>query len=337
MLVPTERAKLVTYTGVNPRRYITVHQTGNTSRGANANMHARLQYNGNPREASWHEQVDDKECIQSFAHTAKCWHGGDGWTGAGNNESIAIEICVNSDGDYTRAVRNGARRVTQLMKMYNIPISRVVQHNHWSGKACPAQIRAGKNGINWSAFLKIVQEELDGPKDGATVTQKKPLELARDWQTYLRSQGFYPEPYRIDGVWGPLSVTEMQKWLRSLGYYGTGLKIDGIEGEYTIMALQEFLRDKAGYTGLIGGAEGALTLEAQRRFLDSVKTPAPAPAPAPAPEPTADMLKHVTREIEALEKRLHETIAQAVADGIASVTPEVPPFKITVTPVNKEV
>ena len=48
-------------------------------------------------------------------------------------------------------------------------------------------------------------------------------------------------------------------------------------------------------------------------------------------------VEYVLREIKALEKRLHETIAQAVADGIASVTPEVPPFKITVTPVNKEV
>ena len=43
MLVPADRAKLVTYTGVNPCEYITVHQTGNTNRGANADMHARLQ------------------------------------------------------------------------------------------------------------------------------------------------------------------------------------------------------------------------------------------------------------------------------------------------------
>ena len=229
MFVPANRAKLVTYAGVNPRNYITVHQTGNTNRGANADMHARLQYNGNSRTASWHEQVDDKECVQSFAHTAKCWHGGDGRTGKGNNESIAIEICVNSDGDYTRAVRNGARRVAQLMKMYNIPISRVVQHNHWSGKACPAQIRAGKNGINWSAFLKIVQEELDGPKDGATVTQKKPPAPApapavknaaakrsyapgevKAIQERLYAAGFYTG--RIDDDYGPLTAAAVRAY-----------------------------------------------------------------------------------------------------------------------------
>lgn len=40
----------------NGKKFITVHQTGNTSRGANAAMHAKLQFN-NPRDASWHWQV----------------------------------------------------------------------------------------------------------------------------------------------------------------------------------------------------------------------------------------------------------------------------------------
>ena len=287
MLVPANRAKLVTYAGVNPRNYITVHQTGNTKRGANADMHARLQYNGNSRAASWHEQVDDKECVQSFDHTAKCWHGSDGRAGAGNNKSIAIEICVNSDGDYTRAVRNGARRVAQLMKMYNIPISRVVQHNHWSGKACPAQIGAGKNGINWSAFLKIVQEELDGPGDGATpapapaptpapapsyewpgaalrVDGDRGAITVRAWQRLLAGIGHYSG--RIDGQWGPLSIRAEQSWLKSLGFY-TG-DIDGDEGRMTIRALQRFLAAKGLYRGRIDGVRGSMTVKAEQTYLN---------------------------------------------------------------------
>ena len=285
MLVPANRAKLVTYTGVNPCKYITVHQTGNTNRGANADMHARLQYNGNSRSASWHEQVDDKECVQSFAHTAKCWHGGDGRTGAGNNESIAIEICVNSDGDYTRAVRNGARRVSQLMKMYNIPISRVVQHNHWSGKACPAQIRAGKNGINWSAFLKIVQEELDGPNDGVTVTQKEPLELApkptpapstpvlsatvkarlkrmglpqnaEGVKTFQRAHDLYP-----DGEWGGVTdtywrwVETLQTKLNQWKAVNPKLYVDGFRGRKTTIAEDAVI---ARNRGLVGSTRASL-------------------------------------------------------------------------------
>ena len=279
MFVPANRAKLVTYTGANPRKYITVHQTGNTNRGANADMHARLQYNGNSRSASWHEQVDDKECVQSFAHTAKCWHGGDGRTGAGNNESIAIEICVNSDGDYTRAVRNGARRVAQLMKMYNIPISRVVQHNHWSGKACPAQIRAGKNGINWSAFLKIVQEELDGPKDGATVTQKKPPapapstpalsatvkarlkrmglpQNAEGVKTFQRAHDLYS-----DGEWDKVTdtywrwVETLQTKLNQWKAVNPKLYVDGFRGRKTTIAEDAVI---ARNRGLVGSTRAAL-------------------------------------------------------------------------------
>ena len=254
MLVPANRAKLVTYAGVNPRNYITVHQTGNTNRGANADMHARLQYNGNSRAASWHEQVDDKECVQSFAHTAKCWHGGDGRTGAGSNKSIAIEICVNSDGDYTLAVRNGARRVAQLMKMYNIPISRVVQHNHWSGKACPAQIRAGKNGINWSAFLKIVQEELEGPKVGATVTQKKPPAPA-------------PTPAPAPEVknaaakrsYAPGEVKAIQERLYAAGFY-TG-RIDDDYGPLTAAAVRAYQAAQV-YPRLVQDGDWGLVVEA---------------------------------------------------------------------------
>ena len=40
----------------NKKKYLTIHQTGNTSKGANAAMHAKLQLN-NSREASWHWQV----------------------------------------------------------------------------------------------------------------------------------------------------------------------------------------------------------------------------------------------------------------------------------------
>ena len=78
----------------NPAKYITLHMTGNTSPGADAQAHANLQSNGNTRDASWHWQVDDKEAIQSFNHYMKLWHASDG-QGSGNNESIGIEGCVS--------------------------------------------------------------------------------------------------------------------------------------------------------------------------------------------------------------------------------------------------
>src|SRR5690625_4482439 len=137
-----------TNSGTNGRRWITIHETANTSRGANAQAHANLQSNGNARSASWHIQVDDTQAIRSFPDTVRCWHAVDG-QGNGNNNSIAIEICVNSDGNFTRAKANAADVVRQLRQQYNIPRSRVVQHNHWSGKNCPANLRRS----GWAACL----------------------------------------------------------------------------------------------------------------------------------------------------------------------------------------
>src|SRR5690625_5554605 len=115
-----------TNSGTNGRRWITIHETANTSRGANAQAHANLQSNGNARNASWHIQVDDTQAIRSFPDTVRCWHAGDG-SGHGNMSSIGIEICVNSDGNFTRAKANAAAVVRQLRAKYNIPRSRVVR------------------------------------------------------------------------------------------------------------------------------------------------------------------------------------------------------------------
>lgn len=154
-IVSSARRRARTYSGTNKRLTITVHETGNSNRGANAARHADLQSNGNVRNASWHWQVDDKEAVQSFPHTDRCWHAGDG-RGAGNMDSIAIEICVNSDGNFRKAVDNAAVLVRKIMDEEGISIANVVQHNHWSGKNCPTNLRNGSKGIKWSEFLKMV-------------------------------------------------------------------------------------------------------------------------------------------------------------------------------------
>lgn len=141
----------MTYGARNTRRYITIHETANTNKGANAAAHANLQSRGNVRNASWHFQVDDTEIVQSYLTKYQCWHAGDG-RGRGNLESIAIEICVNSDGNYDKALANAADLVRYLRKKFKIPAENVVQHNHWSGKNCPTKLRErGKQG--WDEFV----------------------------------------------------------------------------------------------------------------------------------------------------------------------------------------
>ncbi len=59
-LVAATQAAKITNGKNNAKKYIVVHETDNTSVGADADAHARLQINGNSRNASWHWQVDDQ-------------------------------------------------------------------------------------------------------------------------------------------------------------------------------------------------------------------------------------------------------------------------------------
>lgn len=152
LIVPDSVSNRVSFGRGNPRNYLTIHQTGNTDEGSNAMAHHNLQARSGIGYG-WHWQVDDHEAIQTHDHSFKIWHAGDG-RGKGNTQSISIEICVNSDGDYNQAVENGAKLAALILKEENIDISNMVQHNYWSGKDCPHEIRLGKNGITWAVLLK---------------------------------------------------------------------------------------------------------------------------------------------------------------------------------------
>lgn len=146
------------FKGVNPCNYITVHDTANKSKGANAIMHARYINNGS--KVTWHYTVDDTQVVQHYIDSRQCWHAGDG-KGAGNTQSIGIEMCVNSDGNFKKTVDNTVELVVHLMLKHNIPIERVVQHNHWSGKNCPTSLRQNVYGITWNDFINKVKIQLN--------------------------------------------------------------------------------------------------------------------------------------------------------------------------------
>lgn len=142
--------------GTNKRTHLTIHETANTGRGANAKAHANLQSGGNTRRASWHWQVDSVEAVQSYEHVDIAVHAGNA---AGSACSIAIEICVNSDGDQMQAYRNAAILAARICHDERIPLANVVQHNRWSGKNCPTLLRSGKP-MGWAAFVGLVSAEL---------------------------------------------------------------------------------------------------------------------------------------------------------------------------------
>lgn len=146
--------------------YIVIHDTGNPSKGAGADNHYRY-FNGGNRNASAHYFVDDKEIIQTVEDTNASWHCGDGKGkyGITNSNSIGVEICINSDGDYQKAVANAAELIKHLMEKHNIPIEKVVRHYDASSKICPRTM-SHNNWEKWNTFKQSLQERPQ--KEGQT-------------------------------------------------------------------------------------------------------------------------------------------------------------------------
>lgn len=169
------------YAGKNKKKFITVHQTGNPKPGANAAMHAKYMDNGSSE--TWHYTVDDTQAIQHLEHDVQAWHAGDK-DGPGNTESIGVEACVNSDGNYKQTIKNTAETVRDIMAKEDIPLENVVQHNYWSGKDCPRQLRAAKDGISWNDFKQMIdgQEVADKKQDkpASNTTKEKVVQMVID-------------------------------------------------------------------------------------------------------------------------------------------------------------
>lgn len=145
--------------GSNPDTWITIHETGNPARGADAAAHGVYldSVDGERDLVSWHYTVDDHAIVQHLPDGETAYHAGDGRGGPGNTTSIGIEICVNAGGDFAKAKANAAALVRLLMAEHGIDIDHVVQHNHWSGKDCPYTIRHTAGA--WEDFLALCRGE----------------------------------------------------------------------------------------------------------------------------------------------------------------------------------
>ena len=144
-------------------KYITVHNTANPNKGANAEMHARYLHNGaGGRSVGWHFTVDDTQIVQHLPTNESGWHAGDGGNGVGNRQSIGIEICENSDGDFDKAVENAQRLIAKLIGKHGIPLDNVVPHKHWSGKNCPRKLLNTWN--QFKAQIDVAEKTKEKPE-----------------------------------------------------------------------------------------------------------------------------------------------------------------------------
>ncbi len=227
--------------------YITIHQTGNTAKGANAAMHNKYVHSVAPNP-SWTFTVDDHEAYQHLPLNENGWHAGDGTNGTGNRKSIGIEICVNKDGNLAKAEANAAWLVAKLIREVKTlkPFPACMkQHYDWSRKNCPRIIRGMAGGWDW--FLGQVQEFLKAetvpeiPEPKATYVVKSGDTLsgiaAKHGVTYQQlvewNKGEYPtladNPGLIRVGW-VLKVDEIQSIAPpepelQIGVYPTTLKI----------------------------------------------------------------------------------------------------------------
>lgn len=118
-------------------KYLVIHETDNTARGADAENHAEFLSKNNKTSTSWHYTVDDKEIYHHIPDDEVAHHAA---TDKGNLYGIGIELCVNEDGNFEKTFENGTKLVAYLLKEYNLSLNDIKTHNDFSGKDCPHNI-----------------------------------------------------------------------------------------------------------------------------------------------------------------------------------------------------
>ena len=174
-----------TYPGKNSPKYIVIHETDNWNQGAGAKRHAYAQAAGHLSTSVHYYSVSDG-VYQAADHKDGTYSVGREYGGnhsvsdANNRNTINIEICVNSDGDYTKARANAIALVKQLIAETGIPAARVIRHYDAKGKYCPRNMM--DNPSLWEDFKAQI-----GQKD----TEKEP---AKPVEPQKKNNGIVLEP-----------------------------------------------------------------------------------------------------------------------------------------------
>jgi len=151
--------------GTNARKYIVVHNTGNTASALNEAKYAH----NDQHASSYHYVLDGSGTIyRTLPPRRIAWAVGTaGFSGArrliGNDESISIEVKSNGTKFTGAEIAELRWLVKRLMKRYGIPAKNVVRHYdcHTGRKDCPAYYcvknKAG-NFARWNALKKKITE-----------------------------------------------------------------------------------------------------------------------------------------------------------------------------------
>lgn len=218
------------YIGQNKPAYIVIHETDNWSKGADAKAHATAMKNGN-LAGTVHYYVDSKSVYQTLDHNDGAWAVGDGKGkyGITNRNSINIEICVNPETDYYKAVDKAEQLAAQLLKQYGWGTDRLKRHYDASRKNCPRRIQAEGR---WPEFVQKTVAYMKGASTVNTKTNttsntaKKTVSLTGKMEVQL--------PVIQKGSKGT-AVSMLQAML--------GVKVDGDFGNDTDTSLKAFQKN----------------------------------------------------------------------------------------------
>ncbi len=185
---------------------IVIHWTANTNRGAHAlanrnyfntkpriflrDARGQLQLNakGEPRVvfASAHYIVDDHSIIRCVPDSEVAYHVGAPWGNytfaalkimgmpqphgdSPNNYLIGIEMCVNSDGDFSKTLQSTIELTQHLMNNHGLTSQQVYRHKDITKKNCPKMMVDDPK--KWDAFLLAIQQVVP---DTSMVPSTKP-------------------------------------------------------------------------------------------------------------------------------------------------------------------
>lgn len=212
------------YIGQNKPAYIVIHETDNWSKGADAKAHATAMKNGN-LAGTVHYYVDSKSVYQTLDHNDGAWAVGDGKGkyGITNRNSINIEICVNPETDYYKAVDKAEQLAAQLLKQYGWRTDRLKRHYDASRKNCPRRIQAEGR---WPEFVKKTVAYMKGATTVKNTTTKNTVTLTDKIEVQF--------PVIQKGSKGT-AVSMLQAML--------GVKVDGNFGNDTDTSLKAFQKN----------------------------------------------------------------------------------------------
>lgn len=189
-LVPESKYSIKCPYAMTPTR-IVVHNTANDASAKNEIAYMIR----NNNQVSFHYAVDDKQIVQGIPENRNAWHSGDGGSGKGNREGIAIEICYSKSGGtkFSKAEANAVELIVDILKRYGWGIDKVTKHQDYNGKYCPHRTL----DMGWERFISMIEDKLNPSK----VLEKSIGEIAEEV---------------IQGKWG--NGADRKKRLTNAGY-----------------------------------------------------------------------------------------------------------------------